>query len=208
MIATAQLRVVLDTTVVNVALPHIQDALHFSGSSLEWVVNGYTLAFGGLLLLGGRSGDLLGRRRIFIFGILLFTAASLLGGLATSQEWLLAARAVQAIEGTGATILDTRKTTPGLRTLEKAAVAAGSATNHRAGLYDAILIKENHIAAAGSVAGALTQLGVTASGAPHPRPGGPEPSPYRSPAGRTRRRSVWHSGSVCQFPGTPPWQRG
>src|SRR5690242_19361431 len=59
-IATAQLMVVLDTTIVNVALPHIQDALHFSGSSLEWVVNGYTLAFGGLLLLGGRSGDLLG----------------------------------------------------------------------------------------------------------------------------------------------------
>src|ERR1700730_8958206 len=84
-IATAQLMVVLDTTIVNNALPHIQDALHFSGSSLEWVVNGYTLAFGGLLLLGGRSGDLLGRRRIFIFGIALFSAASLLGGLATSQ---------------------------------------------------------------------------------------------------------------------------
>ena len=96
-IATAQLMVVLDTTIVNVALPHIQDALHFSGSSLEWVVNGYTLAFGGLLLLGGRSGDLLGRRRIFIFGILLFTAASLIGGLATGQAWLLTARAVQGV---------------------------------------------------------------------------------------------------------------
>src|ERR1700722_2943522 len=96
-IATAQLMVMLDSTIVNNALPHIQDALHFSGSSLEWVVNGYTLAFGGLLLLGGRSGDLLGRRRIFIFGIVVFSAASLLGGLATSQAWLLSARAVQGV---------------------------------------------------------------------------------------------------------------
>jgi EmrB/QacA subfamily drug resistance transporter len=96
-IATAQLMVVLDTTIVNNALPHIQYALHFSGSGLEWVVNGYTLAFGGLLLLGGRSGDLLGRRRIFIFGIVLFSVASLLGGLATDQAWLLAARALQGV---------------------------------------------------------------------------------------------------------------
>ena len=75
--------VVLDATIVNVALPHIQTALGFSGTNLEWVVNAYALAFGGLLLLGGRSGDLLGRRRIFIVGILLFTLASLLGGFAT-----------------------------------------------------------------------------------------------------------------------------
>ena len=73
-----------------------------------------------------------------------------LSGVATA-----AARAVQAIEGTGAKILDTRKTTPGMRALEKAAVAAGGATNHRAGLYDAILIKENHIAAAGGIAAAI-----------------------------------------------------
>ncbi len=76
-IATAQLMVVLDSTVVNVALPHIQRALGFSGSGLEWVVNAYALAFGGLLLLGGRVGDLLGRRRMFITGLLLFSAASL-----------------------------------------------------------------------------------------------------------------------------------
>jgi len=73
--------VVLDATIVNVALPHIQGALGFSGSNLEWVVNAYALAFGGLLLLGGRAGDLLGRRRIFIAGIALFSLASLLGGL-------------------------------------------------------------------------------------------------------------------------------
>ena len=94
-IATAQLMVVLDGTIVNVALPHIQTALGFSGTNLEWVVNAYTLVFGGLLLLGGRSGDLLGRRRIFITGLLVFAGASLLGGFATDQAWLLAARAIQ-----------------------------------------------------------------------------------------------------------------
>jgi EmrB/QacA subfamily drug resistance transporter len=98
-IATAQLMVVLDATIVNVALPHIQNALGFSGSGLEWVVNAYALALGGLLLLGGRAGDLLGRRRMFVAGLLLFSAASLAGGLATSQAWLLAARAVQGAGG-------------------------------------------------------------------------------------------------------------
>ena len=94
-IATAQLMIVLDLTIVTVALPHIQAALHFSGSNLEWVVNAYAVAFGGLLLLGGRSGDLLERRRVFIAGLLVFVAASLLGGFATDQAWLITARAVQ-----------------------------------------------------------------------------------------------------------------
>jgi len=98
-IATAQLMVVLDATIVNVALPHIQQALGFSGSGLEWVVNAYAVTFGGLLLLGGRAGDILGRRRVFIFGLLLFSAASLLGGFATSEWWLLTARAVQGVGG-------------------------------------------------------------------------------------------------------------
>jgi EmrB/QacA subfamily drug resistance transporter len=98
-IATAQLMIVLDSTVVNVALPHIQTALGFSGSGLEWVINAYALTLGGLLLLGGRAGDLLGRRRMFVIGLLLFSAASLLGGLATTQAWLLTARAVQGVGG-------------------------------------------------------------------------------------------------------------
>ena len=98
-IATAQLMVVLDGTIVNVALPYIQRALGFSGSGLEWVVNAYAVTFGGLLLLGGRAGDILGRRRVFVFGLLLFSAASLLGGFATSQSWLLTARAVQGVGG-------------------------------------------------------------------------------------------------------------
>jgi EmrB/QacA subfamily drug resistance transporter len=98
-IATAQLMVVLDGTIVNVALPHIQGALGFSGTGLEWVVNAYAITFGGLLLLGGRAGDILGRRRVFVSGLLLFSAASLLGGFATSQWWLLTARAVQGVGG-------------------------------------------------------------------------------------------------------------
>jgi EmrB/QacA subfamily drug resistance transporter len=91
--------VVLDATIVNVALPDIQRALGFSGSGLEWVVNAYALTFGGLLLLGGRAGDILGRRRVFIAGIILFSLASLLGGFANSEAWLLAARAVQGVGG-------------------------------------------------------------------------------------------------------------
>jgi EmrB/QacA subfamily drug resistance transporter len=98
-ILTAQLMVVLDATIVNVALPHIQRSLHFSNSSLSWVLNAYVLTFGGLLLLGARSGDLLGRRRTFMAGIALFSLSSLAGGFATSGAMLLAARALQGVGG-------------------------------------------------------------------------------------------------------------
>jgi EmrB/QacA subfamily drug resistance transporter len=96
---SAQLMIILDATVVNIALPHILTSLHFSRTSLSWVMNGYTLVFGGLLLLGGRAGDILGRRRVFMAGIGLFTLASLAGGLSTSAGMLLAARAVQGAGG-------------------------------------------------------------------------------------------------------------
>ncbi len=98
-ILTAQLMVVLDATIVNIALPDIQSSLHFSAANLSWVVNAYTLTFGGLLLLGARAGDILGRRRTFILGLTIFTVASLAGGFATSAGLLLAARAVQGIGG-------------------------------------------------------------------------------------------------------------
>ncbi|MFC7845200.1 MFS transporter [Streptomyces sp. NPDC001046] len=98
-IAACQLMVVLDATIVNIALPHIQDALQFSTTDLTWVVSSYTLTFGGLLLLGGRAGDILGRRRVFMTGILLFTLASLLGGLAQEPWQLLAARVLQGVGG-------------------------------------------------------------------------------------------------------------
>jgi len=101
------LMIVLDVTIVNVALPSIQDELHFSTSSLAWVVNSYLIAFGGLLLLAGRLGDLIGRRRIFLAGVVLFTCASLLCGVAQSSTWLVAARFVQGVGGamTSAVIL-------------------------------------------------------------------------------------------------------
>lgn len=98
-IAACQLMVVLDATIVNIALPHIQEALSFSTTDLTWVVSAYTLTFGGLLLLGARAGDILGRRRVFMTGILLFTLASLLGGLAQEPWQLLAARALQGVGG-------------------------------------------------------------------------------------------------------------
>jgi EmrB/QacA subfamily drug resistance transporter len=98
-ILTAQLMVVLDATIVNVALPHIQRSLSFSNSSLSWVLNAYVLTFGGLLLLGARSGDLLGRRRTFMAGIGLFCFSSLAGGLATASWMLLVARALQGVGG-------------------------------------------------------------------------------------------------------------
>jgi EmrB/QacA subfamily drug resistance transporter len=95
----AQFMVVLDATVVNVALPSIQHGLHFSPANLQWVVNAYTLIFGGFLLLGGRAADLLGRRRLFIAGVVLFSLASLLNGLAQSSGMLIAGRGLQGLGG-------------------------------------------------------------------------------------------------------------
>ncbi len=99
LVCAAQLMIVLDGTIVNVALPTIQGSLAFSETSLSWVVNAYLLTFGGFLLLGGRAGDLFGRRRVFAFGLALFTFASLLCGLAGSQGLLVAARALQGVGG-------------------------------------------------------------------------------------------------------------
>src|SRR5229473_3242804 len=96
-ISMAQLMLVLDELIVNTALPHIQQALHFSGTGLEWVVTGYAVTFGGLLMLGGRADDILGRRRMFSAGILFFTIASLLGGFATNSSLLITARVLQGV---------------------------------------------------------------------------------------------------------------
>jgi EmrB/QacA subfamily drug resistance transporter len=95
----AQFMVILDVSVVNVALPAIRSALHFSEQDLQWVVNAYTVTFAGFLLLGGRAADLLGRRRVFVSGLVLFALASLAGGLAGSQAMLIAARAAQGLGG-------------------------------------------------------------------------------------------------------------
>ncbi len=126
-IAFAQLMVVLDTTIVNVALPSIQRALRFSSTDLEWVVNAYSLAFGGLLLLGGRAGDLFGRRRMFVGGVLLFAAGSFAGGLATSSTWLIIARVVQ---GAGAAVV-----APTALSLIADTFKEGAARNRALGIY-------------------------------------------------------------------------
>ncbi len=131
-IAASQLMVVLDATIVNIALPQVQQALHFSTTSLSWVLNAYTLTFGGLLLLGGRAGDILGRRRMFITGIALFTLASFLGGLATSSAWLLAARALQ---GVGAAI-----TAPTALALITTNFPEGRERNRAFGVFGAVAV--------------------------------------------------------------------
>jgi len=99
LVCLAQFMVILDATVVNVALPSIQRDLEMSEADLQWVVNSYTLIFGGFLLLGGRAGDLIGRKRLFLAGVVIFTVASLLNGLAQSSEWLILARGLQGLGG-------------------------------------------------------------------------------------------------------------
>jgi MFS family permease len=102
LIIAAQFMVVLDIAIVNVALPSIRTDLHFSQESLQWVITAYSIVFGGVLLLGGRLADLLGRRRLFVIGLALFTVSSLLDGLAWSEGSLIAFRALQ---GLGAALL-------------------------------------------------------------------------------------------------------
>jgi len=129
-IATTQLMVVLDVTIVNIALPHIATALKFSTTNLSWVINAYALTFGGLLLLGGRIGDILGRRRTLICGVLLFCLASLLGGLATAPWMLLGARALQ---GVGAAVAS-----PTALALIATNFAEGPARNRAFGVFSAV----------------------------------------------------------------------
>src|SRR5438874_7285490 len=99
LICLAQFMVILDATIVNVALPSIQKDLNLSEGNLQWVVNAYTLIFGGFLLLGGRAGDLMGRKRLFMIGVALFSGASLLNGLAQSSGMLIFGRGLQGLGG-------------------------------------------------------------------------------------------------------------
>ncbi|GAB3933871.1 MFS transporter [Kribbella albertanoniae] len=129
-ISVAQLMMVLDGTVVNIALPHIQKDLGFSNESLTWVITAYTLAFGGLLLLGGRIGDVIGRRKVFTFGVALFGVASFLGGIAQNETLLLASRILQ---GVGAAA-----TSPNALALITTTFPAGKERNRAMGVYAAI----------------------------------------------------------------------
>jgi EmrB/QacA subfamily drug resistance transporter len=130
LLCAAQFMVVLDASIVNVALPSIKNALHFSQQNLQWIVNAYTLVFGGFLLLGGRAADLLGRRRVFIAGLILFSVASLLGGLSTSETQLVGARALQ---GLGAAIIS-----PAALAIVTTTFAEGSERNRALGIWGAI----------------------------------------------------------------------
>jgi EmrB/QacA subfamily drug resistance transporter len=129
-ILTAQLMVVLDATIVNVALPKMQQSLGLSTDGLAWVLNAYILTFGGFLLLGARAGDLFGRRRVFLLGLAIFTASSMAGGLATSSWQLLAARAVQGLGGALAA--------PSALSLLTTTFSEGAERNRAIGLYTAV----------------------------------------------------------------------
>ncbi|MBV9004945.1 MAG: MFS transporter [Solirubrobacterales bacterium] len=140
LLAMTQFVIVIDAAIVNVALPSIGSHLHFARADLSWVVNAYTLTFGGFLLLGGRCADLLGRRRMFILGLVLFSLASLAGGFAQSEGWLIVARAVQ---GLGAAIVS-----PAALSIITTTFAEGAERNRALGVWGAV-------AGAGGAAGVL-----------------------------------------------------
>jgi EmrB/QacA subfamily drug resistance transporter len=140
LLAMTQFVVVLDAAIVNVALPSIGKALDFSQDNLAWVVNAYTLTFGGFLLLGGRLADLLGRRRMFMYGLVLFSLASLLGGLAQSDIWLIIARGAQ---GLGAAVIS-----PAALSIVTNTFAEGAERNKALGVWGAV-------AGSGGAAGVL-----------------------------------------------------
>ena len=140
LLAMTQFVIVIDASIVNVALPSIGAHLHFARADLSWVVNAYTLTFGGFLLLGGRMADLLGRRRMFMLGLVLFSLASFAGGIAQSEGWLIAARAVQ---GLGAAIVS-----PAALSIITTTFAEGAERNRALGIWGAV-------AGAGGAAGVL-----------------------------------------------------
>jgi EmrB/QacA subfamily drug resistance transporter len=140
LLAMTQFMIIIDASIVNVALPSIGHALDVSQDNLSWVINAYVLAFGGFLLLGGRLADYLGRRRMFIVGLLLFSFASLLGGFAQNEAWLIAARAVQ---GLGAAIVS-----PAALSIVTTTFAEGAERNRALGVWGAL-------GGAGAAAGVL-----------------------------------------------------
>ncbi len=143
LICTAVFMTVLDIAIVNVALPSIGEKLHFSPDSLQWVITAYAITFGGFLLLGGRAADLLGRRRIFMVGLAIFTGASLACGLASSEAFLIVARGVQ---GFGAAIVS-----PAALSIISTTFDEGAERNKALGIW-------------GAVAGSGAAVGVLAGG--------------------------------------------
>ena len=146
-ICLAQFMVVLDATIVNVALPHIQTSLGFTEASLQWVINAYTLVFAGFLLLGGRAGDLLGRKRLFLVGLVIFTAASFLDGIASTSGMLIGFRALQ---GLGAALIS-----PAALSIISTTFAEGKERARALGVWAAIAIGGSAVGLV--LGGALTQ---------------------------------------------------
>src|SRR6266571_8551800 len=146
-ICLAQFMVVLDATIVNVALPHIQSSLGFTEASLQWVINAYTLVFAGFLLLGGRAGDLLGRKRLFLVGLVVFTVASFLNGIASTSGMLIAFRALQ---GFGAALIS-----PAALSIISTTFAEGKERSRALGVWAAIAIGGSAVGLV--LGGALTQ---------------------------------------------------
>jgi EmrB/QacA subfamily drug resistance transporter len=146
-ICLAQFMVVLDATIVNVALPHIQSSLGFTEASLQWVINAYTLVFAGFLLLGGRAGDLLGRKRLFLIGLVIFTAASLLDGISSTSGMLIGFRALQ---GLGAALIS-----PAALSIISTTFAEGKERARALGVWAAIAIGGSAVGLV--LGGALTQ---------------------------------------------------
>jgi EmrB/QacA subfamily drug resistance transporter len=150
LLAMTQFVIVIDASIVNVALPSIGTALNFSRDDLSWVVNAYTLTFGGFLLLGGRMADLLGRRRMFMLGLILFSLASFAGGIAQSEGWLIAARAVQ---GLGAAIVS-----PAALSIITTTFADGPERNRALGIWGAVAGADG---AAGVLLGGILTSGLS-----------------------------------------------
>jgi EmrB/QacA subfamily drug resistance transporter len=146
-VCLAQFMVVLDATIVNVALPHIQISLGFTEASLQWVINAYTLVFAGFLLLGGRAGDLLGRKRVFLVGLVVFTTASFLNGIASTSGMLIAFRALQ---GFGAALIS-----PAALSIISTTFAEGKERARALGVWAAIAIGGSAVGLV--LGGALTQ---------------------------------------------------
>jgi MFS family permease len=171
LLAMTQFVIVIDASIVNVALPSIGSHLHFSRDDLSWVVNSYTLTFGGFLLLGGRMADLLGRRLMFMLGLLVFSLASFAGGIAQSEGWLITARAVQ---GLGAAIVS-----PAALSIITTTFADGPERNRALGIW-------------GAVAGAGGAAGVLPGGSSPAGSAGAGCCSSTSPSASARRR--WHPG--------------
>ena len=191
-IVAAQFMVVLDVAIVNVALPSIKTDLHFTQSSLQWVVTAYAIMFGGVLLLGGRMADLLGRRRLFMAGLALFTVSSLLDGLAWSEGSLIAFRSLQ---GLGAALL-----APAALSILTTMFAEGRERNIALGIWGAVsgsgalpaccsaARSPAGSAGPGSSSSTFRSASLVARG--EPAPPAREPGRARSPPLRRRRRRV------------------